>query len=236
MLELTCGHRLVDLGCGAGGTLHHAVGAEPTISLIGIDTNERVLEEARALLGSASPELYCADLASGIGLADQSVDRLVCHNVLECLRAPAALVEEAHRVLAPGGRAVWSHVDFGAIVCTSTDVALGRTVVGAYADLAQQWMAHVDGQMGRKLPGVVRNSSLDIESVIVYPTVATELAGDALTRVDEIAEVLCASDQVVVSNAEVRAWRDDLDRLDAAGRFFFMEPTVIVSSTRRERL
>ena len=53
-----------------------------------------------------------ADLKAPLPLADAAFDRVLCHNVLECLPDPGALVAEAVRVLRRHGRLVLAHSDF----------------------------------------------------------------------------------------------------------------------------
>jgi ubiquinone/menaquinone biosynthesis C-methylase UbiE len=229
-LNLAPGHTLLDLGCGQGGTLRCAVDHVPSISVIGIDSSQHALDQARELLSEADARLECADLSQPIPLRDGTIDRIVCHNVLECLANPAALLSEASRLLAPGGRAVWSHVDCGGIMLNASDEQANRAVMAAYADSAQPWMDHVDGHMGRKLPGLVRQSALRLEAVRIHTSAAVELEGDALARLDEIVTALTVSPVCELSPAYVTAWRADVDELAASGHFFFLEPTIIVTA------
>jgi hypothetical protein len=70
---------------------------------------------------------------------------VLCHNVLEVLPAPDALVAEAIRVLRPGGRLVLAHSDFDTLIFASEDLALTRRLVRDYCDTQQNWMDAVDG-------------------------------------------------------------------------------------------
>lgn len=229
-LDLEPGQTLLDLGCGSGGTLHAAASAAPGLQCIGIDSSEQAIGQARDLLRGVDCQLECADLSTPIPLPDASVHRIICHNVLECLADPSALINEAARLLAPAGRTVWSHVDCHAIVLNAVDESQNREILAAYADLAQPWMDHADGHMGRKLPGLINQSQLCLQHVEVLTAVAVELAGDALARVDEIVEALSGPAEPGVTLSQVRAWRDEMEQLATKGQFFFAEPTIIVTA------
>ena len=230
-LHLTEGQTLLDLGCGQGGTLRCAVDQVPEISVIGLDLSRPALDRAMKLLSDADARFDCVDLSQPLPLLDGTIDRIVCHNVLECLADPEALLSEAARILAPGGRAVWSHVDFGGIIVNASDESANRTVLATYADLAQPWMnGNVDGLMGRKLPGLVRQSPFQIDAVRIHTSAAVESEADALERLDEIVMALTSSPDCGLTPSFVAAWRSDIDELAASGRFFFMEPTILVTA------
>jgi SAM-dependent methyltransferase len=156
--------RVVDLGCGDGMTL--GLLPEQVVAL-GVDVQEDALRSAdRAYpdrLGSV-----CANLAAPLPLASSSMDRVLCHNVLECLPDPGRFLQEAHRVLRPGGLAVVSHPDYDTMVFSSPDrdhLELTRRLVHGYCDTQQDWMTAVDGTIGRRLPAIVASSPLAIDQV-----------------------------------------------------------------------
>jgi SAM-dependent methyltransferase len=231
-LDLAAGQVLLDLGCGSGGTLLAASRAVPGLSLIGCDVSPEALAIADQLLAGHDAQFRPNDLDLPLPIADGSVDRIVTHNALECIADPAALMAEAARVVRPGGRAVWSHVDFDALILTSADPDLGRRVIHSYADTALGWMRNVDGQMGRKLAGLVRASPLDLLGVRVATRTFTELQGDALVRVEETTTSLRTSDHHDLTGDDLAAWRGGIDDLAGRGEFFLAEPSVVATSVR----
>lgn len=238
-LDLGEGEQVLDLGCGHGITL--AVMAERSTGalLTGLDMDADALRTAASWLGSlrARPRLAVADLSQPLPVATASVTRTVSHDLLECLSEPVALLDEANRVLRPGGISVWSHVDYDSTVVAGGDRELTRRVVHAYADYVQPWMSHNgDGQMGRRLAGVVARSSLRRTTVDAAVMTSAELAGPARMRVDAIAAVLTRGAEmgtVAVSADEVFAWKRSLEAADAAGDFFFAQTAYIVVATTR---
>ena len=91
---------MLDLGCGAGrfvAALRDA-GADP----VGVEIAEAALERARAVAPGADLRLLEPD--GSIPLEHGSVDLVWCSEVLEHVADGAHLLQEARRVLRPGGR------------------------------------------------------------------------------------------------------------------------------------
>jgi SAM-dependent methyltransferase len=94
------GDRVLDLGCGAGrfvAALRDA-GARP----VGVEIAEAALERARANVPGADFRFLGPDGAIPLGHGE--VDLVWCSEVLEHVPDTGALLNEARRVLAPGGR------------------------------------------------------------------------------------------------------------------------------------
>lgn len=95
------GRKVLDLGCRDGAlTRAYAEGNE----LVGVDADREALEEA----GKLGIETHWADLDAPLPFPDESFDVVVAGELLEHLRDPARLVDEAKRVLRPGGTLVAS--------------------------------------------------------------------------------------------------------------------------------
>ena len=95
------GRRVLDIGCRAGAlTRAYLEGNE----VVGVDVDREALAEA-AQLGI---ETVWADAQQRLPLEDGSFDVVVAGEVLEHLAAPRSLVDEAFRVLRPGGTLVGS--------------------------------------------------------------------------------------------------------------------------------
>jgi len=221
------GETIVDLGCGQGPALHALRTREPTLQLVGLDLNDTSIASVLAELPGARAET--ADLNRRLPLVDQSVDAVLSHNVLECLEDPLITLDEAARVLRPGGRAVWSHTDFDGIVISGPEQLLTRKIVHAYADHPPPWAPTANGQMGRQLVGLVRRSQLRLVDLAVHLTTSTEVSGDARARVDELASALhngigdLGADQVL-------EWRRQIDVAERHGEFLFCEPCFVVTT------
>lgn len=206
-----------------------AAGHAPELALAGLDRNVDAIAFARSNLRDRKADLRVGELTAALPWRDGSFDRMVCHNVLECLVDPLALVDQAVGLLAPGGLAVWSHTDSAGFMVAADDHVRNMAVLDAYAGLPQPWMDHANPRMGRELPGLLAASPLQVKAVNIHNTIATDYV-DAEARILEIDAVLRTSEPVPVPLEIVDGWRGDLDARAARGQFFFAEPTVVVTT------
>jgi len=232
-LDPSDGEVLADLGCGSGFTLAAAADKAPGTTLLGIEQETVPLEAAVAVLTGKRARLHLvrADLSASLPLVAACVDKLVCHNVLEQIPEPEALLVEAARVMRPGARSVWSHPDYDSVVISGGDVELTRRIVHLFADLPDPTMNQADAQMGRKLAGLVGQSPLVLTAVSSHVLLSTALDGPARFRV----ETTVAALRVALRNGEVELREEDLDswlasleNADGEGRFLYSHITYIV--------
>jgi ubiquinone/menaquinone biosynthesis C-methylase UbiE len=105
--------RLVDIGTGTGRMV--ALFANAASHAIGVDRSPEMLRLARARLAEGGALIGRAELRQGdmyaLPLAPGSADTAILHQVLHYAQQPAAVIGEAARLLAPGGRLLV--VDFG---------------------------------------------------------------------------------------------------------------------------
>lgn len=101
--------RLLDLGCGPGGSAFVLADLLPTTSVVALDIAPKMVERARrhqrarwARQGDRV-RLLVAD-ATHLPLRDRAVDAVTGHSFLYLVPDPLAVLREARRVLAPGGR------------------------------------------------------------------------------------------------------------------------------------
>ncbi|WP_328957524.1 methyltransferase domain-containing protein [Kitasatospora purpeofusca] len=229
------GGRVLDLGCGTGPTLAVFSRRHPDARLLGLDHSADSVATARRLLADhpGGIGIETSDLARPLPLPDHDLDAAVSYNVLECLPDPAALLAETARVLRPGGRAVLAHVDFDSLVIAGADRDLDRRICHAFTDDQQPWMDHVDGRIGRKLPGLVRNSPLRLGRVHPVVTSSTELTGHAARRIEGIRHALTTAAEEgrgSLSPAEIEDWHTAVRLAAAQGRFFLAETAVTVTA------
>ena len=111
-LGVAPGHRVLDLGCGAGRHTYAAI--ERGADVVGVDLDAELLrqvsEMSRALIdGGHVPEGATAAFlrgdATGLPFADASFDRVIVSEVLEHIADDGAAMAEVARVLTPDGKA-----------------------------------------------------------------------------------------------------------------------------------
>jgi ubiquinone/menaquinone biosynthesis C-methylase UbiE len=102
------GRRILDVGCGFGGTLDHIANRNTGCRLIGLNIDERQLQQARKLLASegraADPDtpMVTAD-GCRLPLADASLDHVLAVECVFHFPSRKTFFKEAARVLEPGG-------------------------------------------------------------------------------------------------------------------------------------
>ena len=100
------GERVLDVACGTGIASRLAVesvGSDGTV--VGLDANPGMLEVARAV-GPDSIDWLQAS-AEEVPLPDASFDLVLCSMGLQFFSRKEQAAREMHRLLVPGGRAVW---------------------------------------------------------------------------------------------------------------------------------
>ena len=235
LAEVAGAEQVVDLGAGQGHSLVEVAHRAPQCRLTGVDLNPDALNAMAARLPQAHRLRH--DLAEPLPFADGSVDAVISHNTMECLQDPGALLMQITRVLRPEGRAVLGHTDFETIVVVTADRDLSRRVLLTYAQLPvlYRYMAAAEPQMGRRLPGLVRRSALQLQSVEAHTTVETSLTGAAVTRLTEVAQAVRRSANAGLGHvtlAELEEWDAQLHAAQDAGEFLFAETAFLVTAVR----
>ena len=163
-LDVVPGMRVLDLGSGSGSYLP-AIFAEldGAGKVTAVDRSERALSDIREQYPEAiergSLECKVADIAAHpLPFEDNFFDRILCQNVIECVADRMGLINECYRLLKPGGKFLMSHHDFDTAVYNSSEVELTRQLVHGFADTTQDWQDNSDGQIGRKLSGLMAAS------------------------------------------------------------------------------
>jgi SAM-dependent methyltransferase len=166
--------RVLEMGCGSGVFTQSLLEALPDAHITATDLNERLLAEARRVLGAAAQpggrvRLERAD-AGALPYAARSFDLVACRFVLMHQADPAAVAGEMHRVAALGGFALAIEPDWGARALYPDAEALA-----ALQELARRGRAHgfPDVFIGRKLYALLRAAGFAPVWVRPAPLVAT---------------------------------------------------------------
>lgn len=113
-LRLAPGATLLDLACGRGGYGLEVV-RRTGVDLIGVDFSAEAVRQATGNAASRGvPATFRVGTFDATGLADASVDAIMCVDAIQFAVPVAAAFAEALRILRPGGRFVltcWEPVD-----------------------------------------------------------------------------------------------------------------------------
>jgi ubiquinone/menaquinone biosynthesis C-methylase UbiE/DNA-binding transcriptional ArsR family regulator len=145
--------RLVDVGTGTGRMIE-LLGARAACAT-GVDLSPAMLRLARGRLdaaGLANAEVRLADMGA-LPLGDGAADTVVLHQVLHFAQAPAAVLAECARVLAPGGRLLVA--DFAPHGREELRVAHAHARLGFADETVCEWLgaAGLSGRVAARLEG-----------------------------------------------------------------------------------
>ena len=114
--HLEPGTSVLDVGCGPGTiTVDLAARVAPG-EVVGVDTSEAVLEQARAAAAEAGAAVtFRTGDATALPFPDASFDVVHAHQVLQHLSDPVAALREMRRVTRPGGVVAVRDADYAAM-------------------------------------------------------------------------------------------------------------------------
>lgn len=227
------GEVIVDLGCGSGASLAALAARGAAACLVGLDLHASRLHEAADRVPGT--RLARADLTRPLPLATASVDTVLCHNVIELLPDPSALLGEVVRVARPGGRVVLSHTDFAGLVVHGAEPVLTGGILHAYAHVQQPWMPHIEPFAARRLPELATSAGLAVERVDSHVLVLRDVGRcQRLAEVAEVARGHVHRGTVRLTADDVDAWWDQLADADRRGAFLFAETALITVARQPE--
>ncbi len=194
-LPLPLSGSLLEIGCGVGAQLDQVGTRCPQVQLTGIDLSLTNLNAAQGFVpGSAASaaRLVQAD-ATALPFRDQSFDTAMTIWMLEHVKDPSAVLQEALRVLRPDGL----------LLCTEVDNATFRFLpelpaIQGWWDLfcVQQSEGGGDPFVGRKLNALAQDLGCQEISTQELGIVSTEL------NPERRSELLAYLEELLVSGAE----------------------------------
>jgi SAM-dependent methyltransferase len=186
LLGPSAGQHLLEVGCGMGHELRRLAGrVAPGGSVLGIDMNQAMIEEARRRTADLGDAVRCqVGNVQQLELGDNMVDGVRTERVLMYVPDQQRAISELARVVRPGGRVVAFELDYGATLIDLPDQGTARRVLDILGGtVAHRWM-------GRALARTFHQAGLrDIVAeprpITLPPGLHLQLVGPALAAAVE---------------------------------------------------
>jgi len=164
------GMRVLECGSGPGHVIENLLRECPGCRATAVEIDPYLVEVLKERLGGRCDisEQSIMDL----GFASECFDFVITRLVLEHLPDPLSAVREVHRVLKPGGRAVFVDNDFAMHLRTHPEISELKDLYDAYCRL--RVAEGGNPRIGRELPSLLRKggfANVDLEVVCAHSTV-----------------------------------------------------------------
>ena len=213
------GEHGLDIGCGPGllaCELARDVG--PSGKMVGIDSSSDMVvmsaDRARRSALAGRTEFAVGDAAE-LTFPAQNFDFVTAVQVYEFVADVPRALDEAYRVLKPGGLLVVMDTDWDSCVWQVDDA-------DRHASVLRAWQAHfIHPHLPAQLPRLLGHAGFGVRSLGVVPIV--NLHPDDTTYSGSVIDVIAgfASRNAGIPHNVAEAWADDVRSQDLHGRYFF---------------
>jgi SAM-dependent methyltransferase len=217
LVDLPRAAAVLDLGCGTG-VVSRAIAARDGFAgtVTGVDQSPDFIATAERLAvedGVGDRIDFVVGDAHGLELPAASYDAVVAHTLISHVREPVTVLEEAARMVRPGGTVAVFDGDYASLTFGCADARLGAAMEGA-----MQSMIMSSPRVMRELPRLLPEAGLTLTAAQAH-VFAEAGSGSFLLNLAETYAPLAASSGLVPA-VDVEAWLADQRRSAEDGTFF----------------
>ena len=230
LMQIRTGHKVLDIGCGPGTDtipLAHRVGSSGQVC--GVDYDQAMVAEADQRAQNAGVSAWVQHKrADALSLPFESgyFDSSRSERMFEHLRHPVQALAEMTRVTKIDGWVVVADADWGTCSTDTTEVDIERRLARFFAEETLY-----NGYSGRRLFALFKKQGLTDISVEICPVATTNYTfARQILLFDKLEQAALAAN--IITEAELRRWRTDLEQADAEGRFFNQVCGVLVAGRK----
>lgn len=226
-LQIKPGERVLDIGSGPGllaQSIAELVG--PQGSVLGVDVSASMVAIAAARCHEQAWVRFQEAHAAQLPCDDESVDLVVCTQVLEYVPDVDLALAELKRVLRPGGRFLLMDTDWESCVWASSDDTRMREVI-------EVWDSHcAHPKLPRTLKRWLSARGLRVDAIDIVPIInhSFNRATYSVGMIDVIAQFVRRSARL--PETTVMAWADDLKSFETRPGYFFSLNRYVFSGVR----
>ena len=152
-LDLSTGKRVLDIACGSGGPALR-MAASTGCSVVGIDLHEQAISTAKSIASQRQlkgrAEFYVINATEQLPFSDASFDAISCIDAINHLAHRPLVIAEWARLLAPGGRLLFTDPVTMTGPLTSEEIAV-RSSAGFLLLVPKNYDEDVIAQSGLRL-------------------------------------------------------------------------------------
>ena len=205
--------RVIEIGCGTGPVSRRLAGWPYVGEVIGIDPSPIFLDKARELVDNLTNLTFREGDAHQLPATDEDFDVAVFHTTLCHLSDPKGALQEAHRVLKPGGSLAVFDGDYA-----STTLGIGDLdPLQLCANSFREFFIH-DSWLARRFPTLAETTGFKVMSYRSHSYTESSSPDYMLTIVDRGADALASAGQIGQALAE--ALKAEARQRAASGSFF----------------
>lgn len=219
---------ILDYGCGRGGLIKLLLVQKDYPKFIyAVDVDANAIKNIE--------EVYSDKIKQGLigtqvidnpsQLLDKKFDKIICHNVIECITNKEKFVNDLYKTLNENGILIISHHDFDSAIYNTSYKDLTRQLIHFFADEGESWQTICDGQIGRKLPGIFKRTGIENISFETWRIVETTFKKEDYSYLMTKMILEVAKDKF--DQASLNAWMKDLELKAQANDFYFAIDVVI---------
>ena len=177
------------------------------------------------------PMIYTRRTSEGLTGLDEDEFRSAVTSGFDLVDVELDEGRESELLKIEPGRTILSHHDFDSIVLNSETRDLTRRLIRLYSDHCQEWQERADGQIGRKLPGIVSRSAFNdpVTETVTLVDLDMNAGTYARDRLNGIAE---AASREGIDSIELSSWLAHFEDLDSKRQFYFSIQWTWVKATK----
>ncbi len=229
-MKIKTGQRVLDVGCGIGiDTIALATLVGDSGRVIGVDDDAAMITQAnhRAKKTNVIGRVEHIQVnAETLPFKEGEFDSCRSERVFQHLLHPERVLSEMVRVVKPGGWIVVIDTDWGTISIDTSETELERRLMLVKAEKTLN-----NGYAGRQLYRLFKQQRLEDTSIELFPLYVTDYnTARGMLLLDEVESTALSTG--VISEDELKRWRESLKAAEAKGTFFLLVCLVLVAGRK----